>query len=93
MVMVHISEPLAQKLTQIAERDHQSLDEVVETLLEQQVAEVNPAAPSGTLAAFIQAANETDLQSGLSDTADRSREILNTDYVEYLRRKHGLDKK
>jgi hypothetical protein len=93
MVMVQISEPLAQKLTQIAERDHQSLDEVVETLLEQQVAEVNPAAPSGTLAALIQAANEADLQSGLSDTAERSREILNTDYVEYLRRKHGLDEK
>ena len=93
MVMIQISESLAQKLTQIAERDHQSLDEVVETLLEQQVAETNPPALMGTLAALIQAADEADLQSGLSDTADRSREILNSEYVEYLRRKHGLDKK
>lgn len=93
MVMIQISESLAQKLTQIAERDHQSLDEVVETLLEQQVAETNLPAPMGTLAALIQAADETDLQSGFSDTADRSREILNSEYVEYLRRKHSLDKK
>ena len=91
--MIQISESLAQKLTQIAERDHQSLDEVVETLLEQQVAETNLPAPMATLAALIQAADEADLQSGFSDTADRSREILNSEYVEYLRHKHGLDKK
>lgn len=90
MVMVHISEPLAQKLTQIAERDQQSLDEVVEILLGRQVADI---APPGTLAALIQAADEADLQSGFSDTADRSREILYTDYGNYLRRKHGLDEK
>lgn len=93
MVMVHISEPLAQKLTQIAERDHQSLDEVVETLLEQQVAEVDLVAPFGTLAALIQAADESDLQSDFNDTSDRSREILNTDYLDYLQRKHGMDEK
>ena len=91
--MVHISELLAEKLTQIAERDHQSLDEVVEILLEQQVAEVNPTLPPGTLAALIEAADKANLQSGFSDTADLSREILNTDYAEYLRRKHGLDQK
>jgi hypothetical protein len=93
MVMVYISEPLAQKLTQIAERDHQSLDEVVETLLEQQVADVDPVAPLGTLAALIQAADEANLQSTADDTSERSREILNTDYVEYLSRKNGLDEK
>jgi len=91
--MVHISEPLAQKLAQIAERDHQSLDEVVETLLEQKVTDVNPSPLSGTLAALIQAADKADLESGFSDTAERSREILNTDYGEYLRHKHGLDEK
>ncbi len=91
MVMVQISEPLAQKLTQIAERDHQSLDEVVETLLAQQVSEVNSAVRPGTLAALIQAADESNLVSDFDDTAERSREILNTDYVEYLKRKHKLD--
>ena len=57
------------------------------------MAEVNPTVLPGTLAALIQSADEADLQSGLGDTADRSREILNTDFVEYLRRKHGLDQK
>lgn len=70
MVMVQISEPLAQKLSQIAKRDHQSLDEVVELLLEQQVAEGNSVIPRGTLAALIDAADNADLQSGFTDTAD-----------------------
>jgi len=75
--MVHISEPLAQKLTQIAERDRQSLDEVVENLLAQQLAEMNSSVRPGTLAALIQAADQSDLASDSDYIAERSHEILN----------------
>lgn len=93
MVTVRISDTLAEKLARIAKRDQLSLDTVVENLLEQQVQDPDAPAPPGTLAALLQAADEADLHSGYTDTADRSREILNTEYGEYLRRKHGLDEK
>jgi hypothetical protein len=49
------------------------------------------AAPPGTLAALIQAAHAADLHSGYTDTAERSREILNAEYPKYLSRKYGLN--
>ena len=90
MVTVQISDTLAEKLARIAERDQLSLDTVVENFLERHVEDSNQPAPPGTLAALLQAADEADLYSGYTDAADRSREILHTEYGEYLRRKHGL---
>jgi|GEM_PF-768441 len=44
-------------------------------------------APRGTLAALAQSALEAGLRSGITDTSERSREILNTEYADYLKKR------
>jgi hypothetical protein len=100
MVTVHISEQLAARLTKRAAEERRSLDEVVEHSLEQTTShhgvgndQYDLKSLPGTLAALVEVANNTYFHSGQSDVADHSREILNTEYLEYLEQKYGLEKK
>lgn len=94
MVTIQISESLAQQLEAIARQENRSVDDVAAEILEHHLSDVTTdAAPPGTLAALIQAAKAADLHSGYTDTAERSREILNAEYPKYLSRKYGFDDK
>jgi hypothetical protein len=94
MINVRISDPLAERLVVLAERENRSLDEIVERILSAHMPnldeQVNDALP-GSLAALLHAADEANLRSATDDTADRSRDILTTDYVDYLQQKYRLD--
>ena len=96
MAQIQISQTLADRLAKIAARKQRSLDELVEEILETHIPESSGGdevddAPPGSAAALIQAALAANIRSGYTDTAERSREILETEYPKYLRRKYRLD--
>ena len=91
MVTIHIPDTLATQLEALARQENRSIDDVAAEILEQHLADDEP--PPGTLAALIKAADEANLRSGYTDTSERSREILNTEYPKYLSEKYGQDKK
>jgi hypothetical protein len=93
MVTIQISESLAQQPEAIARQENRSVDDVAADILEHHLSDVTTDEPPGTLAALIQAAKEAGLHSGYTDTAERSREILNQEYPKYLSRKYGLEDK
>jgi hypothetical protein len=91
-----ISDPqIADRLRAIAERENRSIEQIIEDLLSIYVppsGEIleppktidpdNP--PLGTLASLAAAGRRMSLRSGENDVSERSREILNTEYAEYL---------
>jgi hypothetical protein len=88
MVTIHIPDTLASQLEARARQENRSIDDVAAEILEQHL-----QPPPGTLAALIKAADEADLRSSYTDTAERSREILDREYPKYLSEKYGLDEK
>lgn len=88
MTTIHISPQLADKLTRLAERQHKTVDEVLERLLEAESVEETPSTLDhprpGSGAALLKAALDADIQSATTDTAERSREILNNEFANYL---------
>jgi hypothetical protein len=94
MVMVELSEQTVAQLTRIAQEHQQSLDEAVVSLLKNvptpEVPEVshdeNIPRP-GTMGALIKAAREANIRGKESNVAERSREILNKEFPEYLWRR------
>ena len=79
---------VADQLRDLAERQHLSVEEALKSLLER----YGDSEPSTTLAQLAQALGEADFHSGQSDTATRSREILETEYADYLiNRKRGQE--
>lgn len=83
-MLINIPEDVAQRLTQIAEQEGASVGEVLQNLLNR----YTPQSPAGSLAEMAQNAREAGLASDSAvDTADRSREILNTEYADYLKRR------
>ena len=94
MVTIHIPDALATQLEALARQENRSIDDLAAEILEQHLTEAaGDEPPPGTLAALIEAAKKADIRSGYTDTAERSREILNTEYPKYLSRKYGLGDK
>jgi hypothetical protein len=97
MAEMVIPEHLAQQLRAIAERENRPVEEVLAEALRQYASpsdEASPdeiAPPPGTLARFAYEARKAGFRSGVSDTSERSREILETEFGDYLTRKmeHG----
>lgn len=91
MTTIHISPQLADKLTRLAERQHKTVDEVLERLLEAESVEETPSTLDhprpGSGAALLKAALEADINGNGDNLAENSREILNNEYPEYLRRR------
>ena len=70
---------IADQLRDLAKREHRSVEAVLKTLLEQYAETETKTSP--TLAQFAQALAEANFHSGQTDTATRSREILETEYA------------
>ena len=79
---------VADQLRDLAERQHMTVEAALKSLLER----YSDSEPSTTLARLAETLNEGDFHSGQSDTATRSREILETEYADYLiNRKRGQE--
>jgi vacuolar-type H+-ATPase subunit H len=95
MAELRVAEHLVRQLKEIAEREHRSVDDVVETMIEQYQPSVGEAKEDTSneesgLWVLAKTAQELGLSSGQSNISERSREILNTEYPEYLmRRRRG----
>ena len=92
--MAEISLPshLLQKLEEIAKNEKRTPVEVLETLLHEHSMRVGAPSqidtpPIGTLARLAYEAGKLGFHSGQTDTAERSREILQDEFADYLIRK------
>jgi hypothetical protein len=86
MVMT-LPENLAIRLHAIAAQQQRSPEAVLDQLLTDYETRIQLPAKrkKGTFAALVQSALDTDIRSDKPvDTASRSREILSTEYVDYL---------
>ncbi len=95
MVMIEISKQVAAKLERIAAREHKTLNEVAETVLDKNLTDEGIPPPvegdiqPGTGAALLKAIREANIRGGEPDVAARSREILDKEFPDYLwRRMH-----
>lgn len=79
-------EELVAQLNAIAEREQRSVEEVLGDLLARDSALLNDP-KSGTFGMLVKSALEMELPFKPSDTSERSREILNTEYADYLKRR------
>lgn len=87
-MLINVPEDVVQRLEKLAEEDATSVEEVLRALLNRYA----PDAPVGSLAQMAENARAAGLASAESvDTAERSREILNTEFVDYLRRHADKD--
>ena len=83
-MVVNIPEEVALRLEKLAEQQGSTVGDLLRTLLDRYASET----PPGSLAEMAQNAREAGLASGESvDTAERSREILNAEYADYLKRR------
>jgi hypothetical protein len=83
-MLVNIPEDVAQRLAKLAEEQNSSVGEFLNVLLNRYA----PVGPAGSLAEMAQNALEANLASEYPvDTSDRSREILNTEFADYLKRR------
>jgi ribbon-helix-helix CopG family protein len=83
-MMINIPEDVADRLEKLAQEQGSSVGDVLKNLLNRYAQD----SPSGSLAAMAQNAREAGLASAQPvDTAERSREILNTEYAAYLKRR------
>ena len=87
MTTIHISPQLADKLNRLAEREQKTVDEVLEKLLEPENLELSSStaqdnAPGGR--ALLKAVRKASIRSGKIDTVERSREILDNEFADYL---------
>lgn len=104
MAILEVSPSLADRLREIARREDRSVEALLESLLNEyhvlrhdeytdDVADQDDdLPPSGSLARLAVTAQAAGIRSGLTDTAARSREILETTWADYLlRRMHDED--
>ncbi len=85
---------LTERLQKIAERENRSIVEVVENMVTHQYAESEPekAPADDPLLRIWEMAQEANLTFNYHDTSMRSREILETEYADYLlKRMRGDD--
>jgi hypothetical protein len=87
-MLINIPEDVAQRLEKLAEEESSTVEEVLRALLNR----YTPDTPPGSLAQMAQNARAAGLASAESvDTAERSREILNAEFADYLRRRMDED--
>jgi predicted transcriptional regulator len=91
MVAINIPDKLARRLTEIAQQENRSLDEVASSILEEHVAQAVDEVRPGSPEAFIKYALAADIHTGERDVADRSREILDTEFPAHLWRQMKRD--
>lgn len=83
-MVLNIQKEVALRLEKLAEQQGTTVNDVLRTLLDRYAEE----APPGSLAEMARNAREAGLASREPvDTADRSREILNDEYADYLKRR------
>ena len=83
-MVINIPDEVARRLEELAEQQGFTVGDLLRTLLDRYASEI----PPGSLAEMAQNAREAGLTSGESvDTAERSREILNAEYADYLKRR------
>ena len=83
-MFMNIPEDIADRLNQLAQQEGATVEDVLKTLLDQYMSQPR----TGTLADLAQNARDAELASVQSvDTAERSRDILNTEYADYLKRR------
>ena len=91
---------LAERLHRIAEHEGRPAEDVLESLIEQYpVPEETPDAdasaedipPPGTLARLAYEAERASFASGDPDLVDKSREILRTEFPDYLKKRMNDD--
>lgn len=83
-------EKIAWRLLDIARREKRSVESVLESLLEDYEPSTSEDEPQpGTFAALLKAAQEARIgvDSEPTNTSEKSREILNTEYADYLKRR------
>jgi hypothetical protein len=77
-----ITEPLATRLRELAAREQRSVEAILEAMIERYPSAVAPKDdPLLKIAGVAEAAN---LEFSETDVTARSREILNTEYADYL---------
>lgn len=87
-MILEVPEHIARRLTRLAELKGVSVGDYLERLMDQSEAEP----PPGSLAQLAKLAQEANLASEHTvDTAERSREILNTEYADYLKDRMDTD--
>jgi hypothetical protein len=87
-MLINIPEEVARRLEKLAEAQGSSVGDVLKTLLNRYA----PESPPGSLAEMAQNAREAGLASAEPvDTAERSRDILKTEYAAYLKRRTEQD--
>ena len=85
-MVINIPEEVALRLEKLAEQQGSTVGDLLRTLLDRYASEIAP----GSLAEMAQNAREAGLASDERvDTAGRSREILNTEYADYLKRRRN----
>lgn len=82
MAHLNIPEQLAIRLQRLAEREHQSIETLIESLLDQYDAETAPA--QNPMLAMLELAEEANLQFSDNTITERSRKILSTEYTDHL---------
>ncbi len=84
-----IHDDLAKRLREIARRQNQTVEEMLTAIAEQYEPSVNDEIPlPGTPAALAASARRAGLRSDkVVDTSERTKEILNAEYADYLKRR------
>jgi len=80
---ITLSGPIAETLQALAEQQNQSVEALIEGLL----ADVKPS--DGTLADLAISARTADIHTGVTDTAQKSRDILRDEFADYLKRRNA----
>jgi ABC-type phosphate transport system auxiliary subunit len=95
MAVLPIPEDIARQLIAIAEREGRPLADLMQEFIQQRrPPQIEQAADKeqyqtapGSLARLAEVAAEMDYVAAETDIADRSREILNTEFADYLQEK------
>jgi len=84
-----IHDDLAKRLREIARRQNQTVEEMLTAIVEQYKSSVGDEMPiPGTPAALAASARRAGLRSPQPvDTSERTKEILNSEYADYLKRR------
>ncbi len=94
MTDIPVAPHLIEKLRLIAEAEHRPIEAVLESLIEQYPVPIEDeptpdegdVPPLGTLARLAYEARKVGFMSGETDMSERSREILEQEFFEYLTR-------
>ena len=84
-MLINISDDIAERLKTIAEAQNKTIEDILDMLLQQ----YQPIQSTFTMADLARNALAANIASSeVVDTADNSREILNTEFADYLKRQN-----